>query len=689
MIIKKLSLRNIRSYKEQEIQFSEGKTLLSGDIGAGKSTLLLALEFALFGLQKGILEGNALLRNGEKEGKIEIILDINGIEYMISRSLKRDSKGAISQENCFLSFNGIKKELSTKELKTFVIEILGYPPQLITKQNLVYRYTVYTPQEEMKKILLEDKEERIDTLRKVFDIDKYKRILNASEIFISKIKEKKKEKEGQVLDFPIKKEALELKKQKVEEIREKFTKSRLNLALVEQELIKKKNELEKIEGKIKELNEIKETISSNESSIREKKISLNEKINDSKDLEDGISILKSQISQEEIKEVEQDIDKKIKEKEIEFERLDKEKRTFELNSAAIKSKNDDLRDHLKKISELKTCPVCEQIVDENHKEKISSEIENKTKSYTIAIESNINQINQTQMKIEELQKEIKSLREKEKKQDLNKFKILNLQEKEKKMILLKNQIEIFKKDIFDLEKKLSENKEKTKNFLELEELYSKIKKEIKEIENEEKMVLVEKTSLERQSIDLEREIKELEKEILSKEKTFLEIQTIQKLQDFLNKNFYEIITNMEKQVMLKLSYEFNSLFKNWSSKLIENENMQARVDEEFSPMIEQAGHDINYKYLSGGERTALALAYRLALNQVINSMLTGIKTRELLILDEPTDGFSSKQLEKMREVLNEITANQVIIVSHEQQIENFVEKVIFLKKEEGHETKIL
>jgi len=48
-------LRNIRSYTFQTIDFSDGSTLLIGDIGSGKTTILLAVEFALFGLIKGDL----------------------------------------------------------------------------------------------------------------------------------------------------------------------------------------------------------------------------------------------------------------------------------------------------------------------------------------------------------------------------------------------------------------------------------------------------------------------------------------------------------------------------------------------------------------------------------------------------------------------------------------------------------
>ena len=111
-----------------------------------------------------------------------------------------------------------------------------------------------------------------------------------------------------------------------------------------------------------------------------------------------------------------------------------------------------------------------------------------------------------------------------------------------------------------------------------------------------------------------------------------------------------------------------------------------RLSEDFTPIVEQQDYEIDYAYLSGGERTAIALAYRLALNQVINSFLSKIKTKDLVILDEPTDGFSEQQLDKMRGVLEDLNVSQLIIVSHEQKIESFVENVIRFKKENGKST---
>jgi len=67
---------------------------------------------------------------------------------------------------------------------------------------------------------------------------------------------------------------------------------------------------------------------------------------------------------------------------------------------------------------------------------------------------------------------------------------------------------------------------------------------------------------------------------------------------------------------------------------------------------------------------------------VINDLITSVQTKDILILDEPTDGFSSEQLDKIRDVLEQLGSKQVIIVSHEQKIENYVEHVMHIQKSE-------
>ena len=138
--------------------------------------------------------------------------------------------------------------------------------------------------------------------------------------------------------------------------------------------------------------------------------------------------------------------------------------------------------------------------------------------------------------------------------------------------------------------------------------------------------------------------------------------------------------------MTKLKIEFSNLFAEWFYMLV-SDNFEVRLSDDFTPIVQQHDYEIDYQYLSGGERTAIALAYRLSLNQVINSMISRIKTRDIVILDEPTDCFSEQQLDKMRDVLQQLNVRQLIIVSHEMKIEGFVENVIRFRKEKDMSVK--
>jgi exonuclease SbcC len=56
----------------------------------------------------------------------------------------------------------------------------------------------------------------------------------------------------------------------------------------------------------------------------------------------------------------------------------------------------------------------------------------------------------------------------------------------------------------------------------------------------------------------------------------------------------------------------------------------------------------------------------------------------LLILDEPTDGFSKNQLSKVKDVLREMNSEQIILVSHEAELETYVDNVFQISKSEGY-----
>ena len=156
---------------------------------------------------------------------------------------------------------------------------------------------------------------------------------------------------------------------------------------------------------------------------------------------------------------------------------------------------------------------------------------------------------------------------------------------------------------------------------------------------------------------------------------------LEELADWLSSQFLILVDSIERNVLLKLRSEFSLLFRKWFSVLVSEDSLDSQIDENFTPIILQNDAEMDYSFLSGGERTAVALAYRLALNQTINSFLSKIKTRGIIILDEPTEGFSETQIEKMRDILEELKSEQLIIVSHEQKIEGFVDNIIRISKE--------
>jgi len=236
------------------------------------------------------------------------------------------------------------------------------------------------------------------------------------------------------------------------------------------------------------------------------------------------------------------------------------------------------------------------------------------------------------------------------------------------------------KDIDMLGRLLSSLREQLRGFVKFEIFYIEKKKLIDGILKSEREKEIKKAEINKEIELLARQVKELGLEIELKIKEKEKIAYMRELEDWFSGKFSVLVGFVEKSVMLKLREEFSKLFNEWFSILV-YDNVNVRLDEEFTPVIEQQGYEIDYSFLSGGERTAIALAYRLALNQTINSLLSKINTKDLVILDEPTDGFSEQQLDKMRDVLSQLNVQQLIIVSHESKIEGFVDNIIRMKKE--------
>ena len=676
MNIKKIVLNNIRSYKQQKIDFLEGSTLLSGDIGSGKTSILLAIEFALFGLQPG-QRGSSLLRNGENEGGVLIEFEVEGKQVTIERTLKRGK--TVSQDYCAIIVDGEKEEIAVTELKNRVLNLLNYPKEFAKKQDILYKFTVYTPQEEMKQIILEDPQTRINTLRHVFGIDKYKRILENASIIAIKIREERRLKEGMTANLEQDKLTIISKENDLET-------KHYNLSSVEKELFLKTEDRKKIQeekdGVFKQIEEkrtFQQEVEKTNIMISTKKETV---INNSK----RIGEIKEQIAQLEesffnegkIKELEEQILLRKGEK----RRLNEENLDTTSQITSLDIKNADNEKTKIKITNVEICPTCLQDVSPVYKSNVVNQLEsdmakNNSRIKDLTLEKQ--KISERMLRIEsEIYSNEKELQE----LNLLKIRFEGVQEKrdrikelensnlavEKDLSLLNQHIESLEKSIFELRK--------------FENVFQLKQTELEEALRQEKMAEIKVAELKKEIDVFSKQIEELKENIKKTEEIRKQLDYLINLEEWLSKKFMPLMSVIEKNVMVKLKTDFSTLFAEWFSMLVPD-TFNVQLTDDFTPLIEYQDYEISYAYLSGGERTAIALAYRLALTQVINSLLSKIKTKDLIILDEPTDGFSEQQLDKMRDVLLQLNVKQMIIVSHEQKIEGFVENVIKLSKSAG------
>ncbi len=244
--------------------------------------------------------------------------------------------------------------------------------------------------------------------------------------------------------------------------------------------------------------------------------------------------------------------------------------------------------------------------------------------------------------------------------------------KEKSLLELKN-------EIMTLSEKLNESKsifqDSERVNIKLKELESQKLSFENELMNKKEDLAVRRT-------DHDNNIKQMEginKKIFDLEEKVDKIIFTDQIGTWLDQHFIPSIEQIESQVLISIKEEFSKLFQKWFYLLIEVGDIDVEIDEFFTPIVNQNGYRLEVDSLSGGEKTSIALAYRLALNEIIRRMI--MLDDNLLILDEPTDGFSKEQLVQIKHVLEELSASQVIVVSHEKELEGFVETIFRVVKE--------
>ncbi len=680
MIIKRLRMHNIRSYVDEDVTFPDGAILFEGDVGSGKTTLLISIEFALFGTSSE-LKGEHLLRSGALRGSVELTMEVTGRQMTIKRVLER-AGSTVSQAECSIVIDNAREDYSVSEMKTRVLSILGFNEKPHPKaSSLIYRYAIFTPQERMKEILLSNADERLETIRRAFMMEDYKNVTLNSDEFQRSLKIGIKSAEATITELDEIRRGVEERTAERSSLDNEITALDKNIAN-ERSILEKLNAGMTALQKLKErhavvrteINSLERAITReemNESSLSQKMTYANKKI---EQVESRIKALNDRKAS--FDKSARDVMPLLGIGSADENAISAKRKTLKEESEELSSQTERIKSRIqdmKKLAAESICPLCRQKINvtdfRNEMDSNSSKLsgmEDK-KSRLAGMEANMELLLSAVQGAKEADSEL-TLHNSILKEELSRKKEFSHDAEKSAAIIAKSRAE---KSAYEAEIMRSDEELKKMDGLEKEAKLCREKtEELSNMRSSKTQRVKDVASM------IEKDTKRLA-QMTSKSE---EIKSAKECHDWLQSYFTPAVESIEKHVFAGYNMNFDALFRKWFSILMDSGDISVRIDDKFTPLVEQNGYEQDIDALSGGEKTSVALAYRLALNTLVKEISISLKNN-LLILDEPTDGFSKEQLHRMRDVLDELKCNQVIIVSHEKELEAFVDNIIEVRKE--------
>ena len=795
--IKKLALRNIRSYTDAEVDFPGGISLFEGDIGSGKSTLLYAIELALFGPAEGETrkKKDFYLRGNEKDGSVRLDVDVAGKDYSFHRELTRTGSG-----KCRIEEGGAFTEYAPSEMRRKVLDILGFnEPPGARASSVIYRYAVFTPQEEMKEILRMKEDDRIQTLRKAFRIEEYKTARENAETAARSFRSRCLVLDETARELETLMARLREREDQQKALRSQLASNELELARFGELLPGLETELGKLEqvrasrdrlwaeeGKHRErVEQLRVWLASAEEELKgmredeERMEVLRLHVAEDQKLSDRLDVLEETLRENQALEVRlaklrqilenanrelaraqerelalENVHKRVGELAPEVEQMDSVRKSLETYQADESKLRERIETADSKVSELeqekrgfrdlekgKKCPKCGQELSAAHMKKVIADIDQKItecnrekEKLEAKLEGRAGKVRACRKRLGELEDARAELRKLEgeakllgqelagarelaktrehlvleigRAEELRKEK--DVEKEAKKLRALREEWKNRRSEFARLEGQLSRKWQKEKQLearrAELEGAAGalrKVQKEQQDIDarydediyrarKEQKDELLKRLSfiqgtvgeIMRRQEDIAGELARTSSDIRDREEKLAELARLREGAAWLSEFFGPALESIERHVLAHINVQFDELFRKWFGMLVEGTELDVTIDENFTPVVVQGGYELDIWSLSGGEKTSVALAYRLALNHMVKEV-SGVDQSNLLILDEPTDGFSTEQLSRVRDVLLELRAPQLIIVSHERELESFADHVFRVVKENG------
>ncbi len=617
MIINSIRIVNIRSHLQTTIHFNKGITILSGRTGSGKSSVLMAITYALF----GSTSNSMLLRRGAKSGFVELEFTSNGHEYVIRRGMKKSGERIIADpDNLWIKKDGDRLPLiaRTSEINEKISSILGFPRNANARE--LFETTCYAKQDELRKLIELTNSEREKLIDRIMQLSKYeltyehiKPLLNSLNNELSLIK-------GRMENIAYVKNELEQKTRKLAELKTSLEKLKKELRESKESLRKASLKREIAEKKVREIELRKSTYDSKKGLLDGFK----------KELDSITSELKSLEKPEKC-----DIDELVKRQAS----LLGEKSKF---SASLR----ELRDELANFNSLgASCPVCKQEITKEHASRVKEELRKR--------------ISAAEEEISRIEGEISKVREEIEKGRKAKEVLDYITRKEERAGELRMRIK-------KLEEELSNLSPVSEELMKAKEDYKKANEEFIKAEKMHSTLAERHANAESLVYEINNDISRIKENLDALEKNKEKLSALESKIRFLRR-IREDIRAIRSAVRARFLEDFRHEFQKKYEE-IRPEGYSVDININYEPVAFAGGVETSISALSGGEKTSVALAYRLALSE-ISARINSISHNEFLMLDEPTTGFDRKDISLLPSALRNIRQiPQIIIVSHEEEL---------------------
>jgi len=697
MILKTLTLKNYRKFKNELIEFPDGVTGVLGLNGVGKSTIFEALAWVLYGSVAARTSADQIKREGAQSidpCRIELDFVFENDNYRIVREMTGKNliasatatvNGKIAATGAEVVSKYIQKKLGM-DFKSFFTSIFAKQKELnaLSSMNASERRPLILKMLGIDSLDEVIKEIKSDKRNKVALIEKLNQDLSNElgedkiDIYIEKIKN------------------LEKQKKENEEIIKK-SKEKLKSLIEEQKVFENickgaKSDFEKINKKKETLVE-KKTLFENKIKLFDEIKNLNIKI---KDRKNTISQQKKKL--EIYTNIEIDIkslEKRLKDINL---KIEENIRQIEQKNTLIKKIKEDIseldskKEKIEKIGPEAKCPTCERVLADQYKTlitKFDKDISEKKKEI-IVFEKEIRLLKES--------KEI-FLREEQALQKKNNYLNSKIREKERIKTTIENLLNEISKEKIELDNKQKKLKDLEKIEFDVKEYENIIVKSVKLYKKyQEALKSLDNKKDELNSFIIETERKESDKKLISQkidnlkekkselEKYKEKIKNERIIVNHLNL-LSEVMSNFRTHLISRIRPTLSYYASDFFESLTDGKYRELELDENYNLLIYDEGTAYSIERFSGGEEDLANLCIRLAISEVITERAGGVFN--FIILDEIFGSQDMFRRQNIMKALRNLSSKfrQIFLITHIEDVKNDMENIIYVdEKEDGIST---